>query len=78
MCNHPPFWNEHGERIAVPISSSDAGLDDIPVVMRERRDLRHALDKALRLLTQIEYEPIDRKSSHDWEYINRIIGRIPL
>lgn len=55
MCKGDPlFWNEHGERVPVMISSSDAGIDDIPRVMREHRDLRRALARAVEMLEQLD------------------------
>ncbi len=64
------FWNEHGERVIVPLSSSDAGIDDMPRVMRENRDLRHALHKSVDVLNQLGYSPTDPASARTWDFIN--------
>lgn len=74
----PMFWNEHGERVEVMISSSDAGIEDIPRVMREHRDLRRALTKAVEMLQICRYQPDDPKFQDDLAYIMQIKKRNPI
>lgn len=72
------FWNEHGERVDVMISTSDAGIDDIPRVMREHRDLRKALDMSLKILSELEYDPTDPRSKTELDWMIRIKKQNPL
>jgi hypothetical protein len=64
------YWDENGERMIVPLSSSDAGINDMPRIMRENRDLRHALHKSVDMLNQLGYQPTDPASARAWEFIN--------
>lgn len=70
------YWNEDGERVFWPISSSDATIDDIPRVMREHRDLRRALDKAVLILKDLPL--IDGINQRDLEFILRIRSKNPI
>jgi hypothetical protein len=72
------FWNENGERVDVMISASDASVSDIPRVMREHRDLRRALAKAVKLLSDAAYAPSDDSALRDLEFIKRTKSHNPI
>lgn len=73
----PPIWNEHGERVRVKISSADVGLEDIPRVVREHRDLRKALKRALELIAESGFDPADPRTKNELEYIKQVKNRNP-
>lgn len=80
MCEGPLplMWNEHGERVDQMISTSDASVDDIPRVMREHRDLRKALDKALKMLEATGFAPESDRDRAELEWIIKVRKQNPL
>ena len=80
--DYPMFWNEHGERVDVMISRSDASIDDIPRVMREHRDLRKALSIAVELLNLADQD-LDLDGSNTYilrslDYIKNVHQKTPM
>jgi hypothetical protein len=72
------FWNEHGERVQAMLSSSDASINDIPRIMREHRDLRRSLAKALDLLEQSGFVPENEREHLQLNTIRDVKNRNPI
>lgn len=72
------FWNEHGERVQTMLSSSDASISDIPRIMREHRDLRRSLAKALDLLEKSGFVPENEREHLQFKTIQDVRNRNPI
>lgn len=76
--DYPMFWNEHGERVAVMISRSDASINDIPRVLREHRDLRKALSMAVDLLELANLDSSNTDIGRSLDYIKTVRKKTPI
>lgn len=74
----PMFWNEHGERVQTMLSRSDASISDIPRIMREHRDLRRSLAKALDLLEKYGFVAENEREHHQIKTIRDVKNRNPI
>lgn len=72
------YWNEHGDIINHMTCSTDAGIRDISRIMREHRDLRRSLSKALDLLECSGYVPQNERDELKLVCIREISKRNPI
>ena len=65
-------WDEDGVMGWEQRYSSDVSIEDVPRLIREHRDLRRALHKAVELLNKMEYNPDDPRSQYEWEQVVKL------